>query len=682
MSEPSNFERPTLRPYILGLDIGANSIGWVCLAAEPDGNGWEPTGLLHKPSDMSKWPTMGVRIFPVGVAGFDTGKEEGPAVKRRTRIPPAGTGCDRCWTALRFAPGSPAATFGSDDNCVNCGQDSGVRSKGVVADWPSPPFLRARRSPCCSDATKAEPSMSHPVPIIDIFAGPGGLGEGFSSLLESNKARFKIKLSIEKDAYAHRTLTLRSFFRQFPHGDAPEDYYGYIKGEGKWADNGLEQLLDRRKKQGEAARQEAWKLELCDESQALVDERIDAVLGARIKRKPWVLIGGPPCQAYSLVGRSRMLSVRGDEFYADKRHTLYREYLRLLAVHGPTVFIMENVKGLLSAKSGTGDSMIELILRDLRRPPHSKHRYRLYGLASAGVAGVTQLMGWGGECGPREFLIRSEEYGIPQARHRMIIMGVREDAAHDGLVVPRLQLAPPVSIRDVLSDMPRLRSGLSDGEPQADSWRTELGKFEASAYFQEVNKRDPDLAASIRDVLSQLAEPRCKRGGRFLVCDSRPRYAADWYSDPRLRGILNHETRGHRSDGLHRYLFVATFGNKHKRSPTLEDFPTALLPAHKNVGKALDSSMFNDRFRVQLADQPATTITSHISKDGHYFIHFDPSQCRSLTVREAARVQTFPDNYFFEGPRTEQYHQVGNAVPPLLARQIAEVVSRILKEID
>ena len=185
--------------------------------------------------------------------------------------------------------------------------------------------------------------------------------------------------------------------------------------------------------------------------------------------------------------------------------------------------------------------------------------------------------------------------------------------------------------------------------------------------------------------ISVIAREQLGRGSRWAAEPIAPpgpasdTSLAGWYRDPSgWNGICNHESRGHIPSDLMRYLFCACFSeatsDRARRTPKAEEFPAILAPAHANW----HSGDFADRFRVQVPDRPATTITSHISKDGHYFIHYDPTQCRSLTVREAARAQTFPDNYFFVGNRTQQYVQVGNAVPPYLAYQIGKVVAGIL----
>jgi len=143
-----------------------------------------------------------------------------------------------------------------------------------------------------------------------------------------------------------------------------------------------------------------------------------------------------------------------------------------------------------------------------------------------------------------------------------------------------------------------------------------------------------------------------------------------------MLGLPNHESRSHLAKDIQRYAFAAAYAYRHGKSPKVTEFPDFLKPDHKNI--SAEEVPFADRFKVQMFGKPSSTITSHIAKDGHYYIHPDFKQARSLTVREAARLQTFPDNYRFEGPRTEQYKQVGNAVPPLLARQIAKIVNDLI----
>ena len=507
-----------------------------------------------------------------------------------------------------------------------------------------------------------------PIPVIDLFAGPGGLGEGFSSLLNCEQQRvFTIKLSIEKDAHAHRTLRLRAFFRQFAKDQRPNEYYKYLAGRIAETD-----LFKAYPKEAEVAAREAWLAELGSAStlNAEIDKRIKEALKSRAE---WVLIGGPPCQAYSLVGRSRMIGREGLlKYEADPKHRLYRHYLRILGTHRPPVFVMENVKGLLSAKIKE-EGIFQQILTDLRRPDlaipsgsTSSLQYRLVPLAG----GSRDLLG---EFHPEDFVVRSEKYGIPQTRHRIIIVGIRSDlTASPDLLSP---VASTTTVEDVIADLPKLRSSLSKESDSARTWRDVIRTFPFDSF-------NGALSSQVVDALRRASErvgSKLDAGSRFVPIRSRPKRFFNWFYDAKLRGVCNHESRGHIRSDLHRYFFAAVFAKTFGRSPLLEDFPTALLPNHQNVANALKETKFNDRFRVQMAGRPATTVVSHISKDGHYYIHYDSSQCRSLTVREAARLQTFPDNYFFEGPRTEQYKQVGNAVPPLLAKQIAEIVAAILR---
>ena len=260
------------------------------------------------------------------------------------------------------------------------------------------------------------------IPIIDIFAGPGGLGEGFSSLRnEANQRVFKIKLSIEKEPHAHRTLQLRAFYRQFNPDELPAEYYQVLRTE-----RTIESLFNIFPRQAEKAKAEAVQATLGPDSWEIISPLIESALSGE---REWLLIGGPPCQAYSLMGRARNKNKKGYEPLKDEKHFLYREYLRIIANYWPSVFVMENVKGLLSSKPDPKENpLFSRILADLTAPAESEsfsgspqartHRYRLFSLSPRRTPNAPA---------GNDFVLRAEEHGVPQARHRVIIVGVRDD---------------------------------------------------------------------------------------------------------------------------------------------------------------------------------------------------------------------------------------------------------------
>lgn len=524
------------------------------------------------------------------------------------------------------------------------------------------------------------------LPVIDIFAGPGGLSEGFARFAERDwdgvlskrvgsqrdngradpKQDFRIALSIEKDEFAHRTLQLRALARLMRADDRYSQYVSSLAQPG-----GPERLLEADDPKVGAlvakAKNEAWCATLGEVAQTELDERIRAALNGS---ELWALIGGPPCQAYSLVGRARNKGIANYVPENDHRHFLYKEYLGIVARHGPPVFVLENVKGLLSSQVG-GGPIFERIIEDLHSPGRAvgrrgaTHTYSIVPIATPDIGD------WFGDFRPEQYVVRMEQHGIPQARHRVVLLGIRDDITRVPQLLGRRE---PVAVGKVLGGLAPLRSGISDEPDSFEAWAANLRDASRSKWA----RRATELGSRVREVVDSLVPPPADRGCEVIPRHYPSRYAAEWFGTD-LPATLNHATRSHRSDDLHRYLFAACYAKANGVSPTLPLFPEELLPKHRSARLAVrEGGNFGDRFRVQVSGRPSTTITSHISKDGHYYIHHDPMQCRSLTVREAARLQTFPDDYFFCGPRTEQYHQVGNAVPPLLAVQIARMVANLL----
>lgn len=403
--------------------------------------------------------------------------------------------------------------------------------------------------------------------FIDLFAGAGGLSEGFL------QAGFRPVAHVEMNEYAAKTLETRSA-------------YYYLKNTGNLT-------LYRKYLSGKISRDEFMKQipasvtktvineTLSDETLPAVFKTIDGIMKIRGIEKIDVVVGGPPCQAYSLVGRAQSSHME-TPMEEDPRNYLYKLYARFLRKYQPRMFVFENVTGIESARGG-------VIWKNLQK--------------------YLRRVGYKIECHEQN----AQDFGVLQNRRRMIIVGwlKNSDLAYPDFVVKKSVAV----VNDLFTDLPELHPGESNNT---------YSKKKPSSYVTETGIRTKD------DVLT--------------LHNCRPNIDRDIKIYERAIELWN--------DG-------------HKRL-NYNDLPEE-LKTHKN------RHSFTDRFKVVEGDEHCChTILAHLSKDGHYFIHPDIRQHRSITVREAARIQSFPDSYYFEGPRTSQFVQIGNAVPPLMARGIAE----------
>jgi len=631
--------------------------------------------------------------------------------------------------------------------------------------------------------------------IIDVFAGPGGLGEGFSACQnEKGEYPFHIKISVEMEQFAHKTLRLRAFTRYFTQLglELPKIYKDYILDRNKYLskllefrefenrNDGIKTENDTRNweilspefycenefQKAKTIYSSEWSFVISAIKVAMFETRrmtlgqdeedIHTAISEQIDSNlPTILIGGPPCQAFSTVGRSRRKGHVTNNIVPNKsgratwdqdndgRTWLYKEYIKIISEFEPDIFVMENVRGMLSAKitNNTGDKIHvwKRIFADLNKPFNvldsgkKSLEYDIFSLSNDVIfkGDNTDLSNLDG----KDFVIHAKNYGIPQARERVILLGVKknisEKISEDFIsYLIKLKKDEQTSVKDAIEDLPVLRAGVGkmesyfvgDNMPkrtsikkdqESDFWLTTLNEklnvtveklqgstdshqkkllellklvskshidlFQKSRVFKSVEKQQYESTSDSISKFSKYTFSRLGYKANKVIRDGATKELKKWYNNNNLNIVINHESRSHMDSDLCCYVFSSCYSlinpeKGEKTFPRLQELESVGLDpkGHKN------KESFIDRFRTQLWDMPATTITSHISKDGHYYIHPDPSQMRSLTVREAARIQTFPDCYFFEGPRTSQFVQVGNAVPPLLAIKIARIVERIL----
>lgn len=434
--------------------------------------------------------------------------------------------------------------------------------------------------------------------VIDLFSGAGGLAEGFW------KEGFRIAAHVEMNRWACETLKTRICFHflnamgdlglYFRYLNLPQDY--------KQIDTNREVMLSKypelkKKLELEVINRKFGNPDTDVNASATEEiiEQIERSLKHNSIQRVNVIIGGPPCQAYSIVGRSRMRGAAR----TDRRNFLFHYYMKVVEHFRPEVFVFENVPGILSALDGR---IFTLIQEEFAR------------------IGYTVLSGPNKD--HRLNVLNARDFGVYQNRKRVILFGLRSDLE---LQYPDLQKhafdfgEEPTTLR-AIGDLPRLEAG--EGYDFAVTGYPAASDGQLSNYQRYMRKDSP--------------------------------------------GIFHHRARPVNS----RDRLIYRIAIEHASKGMQLKYPD--LPEHLKTHR--NETSFVDRFKVHWWHELPHTIVAHIAKDGHYNIHPDIRQCRSLTVREAARIQSFPDNYRFEGPRTQQYIQVGNAVPPLMAQVIARAV--------
>ena len=414
--------------------------------------------------------------------------------------------------------------------------------------------------------------------VLDMFAGAGGLTEGFF------RNGFNVVSHIEMNTYAAQTLETRALYHALVAKGHQDIYYHYYN---------QEMTRDEFLK-------ECGSLDIpdpgvinCELSHATEDSIVKRVYGglAEIGRDEVdVIIGGPPCQAYSVIGRGR----DPDRMRNDPRNHLYLHYLRFINEFEPEIFVFENVPGLISARNG------EIYSDFLRR---------------------IDRLGYYTNAEPQ--ILNAQDFGVLQNRKRIIFIGWKKEYDFEYPAFGCDEI--PYHVWDVLKDLPELEPGTGTDGPQ--SYR------------------------AVRPC-KYLREYEIRNGQKY---------------------VRHHIARSHIDRDREIYRIAIQMWKEGRRLH-YNDLPEN-LKTHKN------RSSFRDRFKVVDGDGVSHAVVAHLSKDGHYFIHPDIRQARSLTVREAARLQSFPDNYLFEGPRTAQYVQIGNAVPPLMAEGIAREIKILLQKV-